>query len=168
MASVEVPLKESDKSEIKLKIKEKTQNSQTNNVPIYEQKAIIPNTLVQNQTQPKINNMISGNVVNNQNSIAVLNLPTVGMNIGPEHGFVPIINPKEFGSKPISTYCPSCRAPITTVSSKKCNCCSCIFCWCCFEFWIFIQCCRKKEITFCDYEHKCPKCGFIVGNYDAW
>ena len=83
-------------------------------------------------------------------------------------GFVPIIKPKQFGSKPISTYCPNCRFPITTNSSRKCNCCSCCFCWFCFYFWIFLQCCRQKEITCYDYEHTCPRCGFVIGNYDAW
>ena len=83
-------------------------------------------------------------------------------------GYAPIIKPKQFGSKPIGTYCPNCRFPITTNSSRKCNCCSCCWCWCCFYLWIFIQCCRKKEITCFDYEHTCPRCGFVLGSYDAW
>ena len=35
------------------------------------------------------------------------------------NGFVPIINPKEFGSQPISIYYPSCRQPIQQLPQKN-------------------------------------------------
>lgn len=132
-----------------------------------------PNIIKENENvnlHPIVNNQFSNNT-NQQpkqaNAVPVLAaVPFVQNN--DIQGFVPIINPKEFGSKPVSTYCPNCRFPVTTDVKKSCNCCSCCFCYICFYFWIFIQCCRNKEITFCDYQHTCPRCGFVIGNYDAW
>ena len=167
-----IPIKDSDRDNLNLKNNQihkenKIATEALNPSDTKNKNENIQNSILNNQVQPQINNMSNANL-NVPNSIPVVNLSTLGPSIGREHGFVPIINPKEFGSKPISTYCPSCRFPITTTSSRKLNCCSCLFCCCCIELWICLQCYRKKEITCWDYEHKCPRCGFIIGNYDAW
>ena len=88
-------------------------------------------------------------------------------NSGDRQAFVPIIDPSHFGSMPVSTYCPMCRFPITTKSTKNCNCCSLICCIFCFSNWLCFQYCAKKEMTCNNYVHTCPKCGFIIGNYNA-
>ena len=151
-------VKESERDDLKLKANQVT--SQQN----LDQPQIINNQIGLNEnTTNAANPQINVNPVPIQASPA---MPLV-VNAGIE-GFVPIIKPKQFGSKPVGTYCPNCRFPVTTISTRKCNCCSCYWCWSCFYLWILIQCCRGKEMTCCDYEHTCPRCGFVIGNYDAW
>ena len=185
-------IKESEREQLKLKdnnqllsknnaaIELKTdQQDQINNQPQILNEKI--NTV---QIQPQIQPQIISNQLNNQpqipNNQTTINQSIPQSNLIPVspvmplianngiQGFVPIIQPKQFGSKPVSTYCPNCRLPITTNSSRKCNCCSCCFCWYCIGCWMCIQIFRHKEITCWDYEHTCPRCGFVIGNYDAW
>jgi len=147
------PIKESERDSLKLKSNEKLSE---NNSPNLQQNQINSESkVVINQLNPNANPIPSAPI-----------MPLVVNN--DIQGFVPILKPNHFGSKPVGTYCPNCRFPVTTVSMKKCNCCSFCFCCFCFQFWLFIQCCRKKEITCYDYEHRCPRCGFNIGNYDAW
>ena len=74
----------------------------------------------------------------------------------------------QFGTKPVSITCQFCKAPVTTVVEKSCNCCSCLLCWfTCLVFWICVQCCRNKEITCCDAKHTCPNCGQTLGYYNT-
>ena len=151
--------KESERSQLKLKSNTNTSLKQVLDNQTLNLKRGSKSQIVQDVNQPVIQNSPQVNAVR-------AGIPLVANNS--IQGFVPIIKPKQFGSKPISTYCPNCRYPITTVSKRKCNCCSCCWCWCCFSLWILIQCCRQKEMTCCDYEHTCPFCGFVLGNYDAW
>ena len=181
-------VKESERDQLKLKDNNQllSKNNTALNLKVDQQDQINnqPQILNKEINTPQIQPQIVNNQLNNQpqlsNNQTTINQAIPQSNLIPVapimpliahndiQGFVPIIKPKQFGSKPISTYCPNCRLPITTNSSRKCNCCSCCFCWFCFYFWIFLQCCRKKEITCYDYEHTCPRCGFVIGNYDAW
>ena len=157
--------KYSERDELKMK-ENKIAAEQNINQPqiINNQIGIMDNTAnppVNLQENPQINPQL--------NPVPIQPPQVLPLVVNPDlQGYTPIIKPKQFGSKPIGTYCPNCRFPITTNSSRKCNCCSCCWCWCCFYLWIFIQCCRKKEITCFDYEHTCPRCGFVLGSYDAW
>ena len=146
-------MKEQESENIRLKLKTEKVNTNSRN----------PSQIPPVISTPIVNNQTAQNL--NPNPVVINAVPLINNDI---QGFVPIMKPKQFGSKPISTYCPNCRFPVTTVSTKKCNCCSCCWCFCCIELWLLIQCCRNKEITCYDYKHTCPRCGFEIGNYDAW
>ena len=157
--------KYSERDELKMK-ENKIAAEQNINQPeiINNQIGIMDNT-----ANPQVNLQENPQVNPQLNPVPIQPPQVLPLVVNPDlQGYTPIIKPKQFGSKPIGTYCPNCRFPITTNSSRKCNCCSCCWCWCCFYLWIFIQCCRKKEITCFDYEHTCPRCGFVLGSYDAW
>ena len=112
--------------------------------------------------QPQ-HNMVT-NQVNPSSTIILVNPDMIPL----DKGFVPIIEPKQFGSVPITTYCPFCRIPITTVVKKKCNCvsCLCLYCECCC--WVMVQTLRNKDMSCYDATHTCPRCGNIIGNYNSW
>ena len=157
--------KYSERDELKMK-ENKIAAEQNINQPqiINNQIGIMDNT-----ANPQVNLQENPQVNPQLNPVPIQSPQVLPLVVNPDlQGYTPIIKPKQFGSKPIGTYCPNCRFPITTISSRKCNCCSCCCCCYCFYLWIFIQCCRKKEITCWDYEHTCPRCGFVLGSYEAW
>ena len=81
---------------------------------------------------------------------------------------VAMANPLMFKTTPIALTCIFCNKPCTTVVQKKCNVCACLLCWCTgLLCYVCIQCCRQKDICFCDATHTCPNCGQVVGTYTA-
>ena len=170
---MQTTIKDSERDELKMK-ENKTSTEQNINQPqiVNNQIGIMDNTAspqVNLQVNPQDNLKANPQINPQLNQVPIQPAPVLPLVVNPDlQGYAPIIKPKQFGSKPIGTYCPNCRFPITTISTRKCNCCSCCWCWCCIEVWICIQCFRGKEITCCDYEHTCPRCGFVLGSYDAW
>ena len=81
---------------------------------------------------------------------------------------VTMANPLMFKTTPIALTCIFCNKPCTTVVQKKCNVCACLLCWCTgLLCYVCVQCCRQKDICFCDATHTCPNCGQVVGTYTA-
>ena len=79
----------------------------------------------------------------------------------------PMVITTEFKSSPVSTGCPYCNSLITTKTQSKFNFLACI---CCFMFPVFyclFQICSEKNPCCCDVSHRCPKCGAILGSYNA-
>ena len=77
-----------------------------------------------------------------------------------------MLRPDEYKTTPVCITCPSCRRNMTTVITKRFNCCACLLCYCtgilCF---ICIQLCRGKDFCCYDVDHTCPHCNAIVGTY---
>ena len=107
-------VKESERDELKKKETKKI-NEKNSSKP----------QIVRNQTG--INEITTNSQANINLAQSMSGVPLI-VNNGIQ-GIVPILDPKQFGSKPVCTYCPNCKLPITTVSTKKCNCCSCCFCF---------------------------------------
>ena len=62
---------------------------------------------------------------------------------------------------------PFCRRIITTkTESKFCCCALCCFLTCTLLYFP-VQLCYKRNIFCCNVAHKCPKCGRIIGYYNA-
>ena len=81
---------------------------------------------------------------------------------------VTVVNPNMFKTTPIAMTCMFCKKPMTTVVTKKFNCCACLLCYCTgLLCYICIQCCRGKDICCWDADHTCPLCGNLVGTYIA-
>ena len=76
----------------------------------------------------------------------------------------------EFGTSSRDIICQFCRKSIKTDTECECNCGSC--CLCCLTgciCFMCIQACRGKSpcCCCCDFKHKCPNCGQILGNYSS-
>ncbi len=79
-----------------------------------------------------------------------------------------IIPPNMFKTNPIALNCLFCHKPVLTIVIKECNCCACFLCFfSCFFLYIFIQCCRGKDLCCYDARHICPNCGNLLGTYEA-
>ena len=81
-----------------------------------------------------------------------------------------IIGTAEFGTSSREIICQFCRKSITTDTECEFNCGSC--CLCCLTgciCFMCIQACRGKSpcCCCCDFKHKCPNCGQILGNYSS-
>ena len=81
-----------------------------------------------------------------------------------------IIGTAEFGTSSREIICQFCRKPVTTDTECEFNCGSC--CLCCLTgciCFMCIQACRGKSpcCCCCDFKHKCPNCGQILGNYSS-
>ena len=79
----------------------------------------------------------------------------------------PIYVSTEFKSSPVTTTCQFCGNVITTETNSKLN---FIACFCCLMFNLLYCCfqiCAGKNPCCCDVVHKCPRCGSILGHYDA-
>ena len=73
----------------------------------------------------------------------------------------------EFRTHPVSLICPNCKNCIMTSTKSEINFLAC----CCFLMfgilYILCQACNDKNCCCCNVIHSCPKCGAIVGKYDA-
>ena len=63
--------------------------------------------------------------------------------------------------------CPYCGSSITTKTEEKFQIIACI---CCLLNWLIyccVQICRNKNLCCFNVTHRCPKCGRVVGKYNA-
>ena len=79
----------------------------------------------------------------------------------------PMVITTEFKSSPVSTGCPYCNSLITTKTQSKLNFLACICCLMFPMFYCLFQICSEKNPCCCDVSHRCPKCGAILGSYNA-
>ncbi len=79
---------------------------------------------------------------------------------------IPVVQIK-LRSSPVAMICPFCKNNITTVTDTQFNCLNCCFCYWAFIIWIIVQLISDKDLNCTDAVHKCPKCGNIVGKYEA-
>ena len=78
----------------------------------------------------------------------------------------PIVR-KDFKNVPIDMNCYYCKQAITTETETKLNLLACV-CGVIFNLsYCIFQMCRGKAIWCCDFKHRCPKCGRVVGEYNA-
>ena len=78
-----------------------------------------------------------------------------------------ITSSPEFGAEPVSMTCPYCGSSITTKTEEKFQIIACI---CCLLNWLIyccVQICRNKNLCCFNVTHRCPKCGRVVGKYNA-
>ena len=73
----------------------------------------------------------------------------------------------DFGCAPVNMTCNYCGEAITTITESKFN----IFaCFCCMLFnllYCCVQICSNKNPCCCNINHRCPKCGRVVGEYNS-
>ena len=71
-------------------------------------------------------------------------------------------------TSPITVCCPYCKQTVTTIVETKFNCANCCLCLYAGLFvWMCIQCCREKDISCNDANHRCPSCQGLIGSYSA-
>ena len=77
------------------------------------------------------------------------------------------IDSKDFKSIPIDMKCYYCEQEITTVVELKLNILACVCSVICNLYYCLFQICRGKEMLCCDFKHRCPKCGRVLGEYKS-
>jgi hypothetical protein len=83
-----------------------------------------------------------------------------------EYHSTPTVIP-DFGCAPVNMTCNYCGEAITTITESTFN----IFaCFCCMLFnllYCCVQICSNKNPCCCNINHRCPKCGRVVGEYNS-
>ena len=67
----------------------------------------------------------------------------------------------------VTTVCPFCKNNVTSIVETHFNILNCCFCYLFPLFWCLYQLCADKEFLCNDATHKCPRCGNIIGKYNA-
>ena len=73
----------------------------------------------------------------------------------------------DFGGVPVKKFCHYCNKTITTKVEEKCSYLACICCLLFNVIFCCVQICAQRSLICCNFTHKCPRCGRVLGTYNA-